>query len=121
MGERLFRNQRIRLSGEFLRFRSGDAHEVHTPLLILKVLDVNLGVSRLGIIVTKKVGNAATRNSVRRVVREIFRKRLQKLGKNCDYLIIAKRLVAGISHEKVESELLNAASIAHGEMVRSGA
>jgi RNase P protein component len=46
-------------------------------------------------------------------MREIFRRKLQKLVQNCDYLVIAKRMIVDAPHEKIESELLKAASIAH--------
>ncbi|MDR2721130.1 MAG: ribonuclease P protein component [Puniceicoccales bacterium] len=113
MKERLFRNQRIHLSGEFMRFRSSNASEFTGLFFILKVLGSGHGVSRLGMIVTKRVGNAVVRNRVRRVMREIFRRKLQKLVQNCDYLVIAKRMIVDAPHEKIESELLKAASIAH--------
>jgi ribonuclease P protein component len=119
VGERLFRDQRIRLSSEFAEFRSGSEFEFRSTFFTLKILDVGRNVSRLGVIVTKKVGNAIIRNKVRRVMREIFRKNLQKQSKNYDYLIIAKGTVVGVSYEKIKSEVLNAASIIYRQMSQS--
>jgi ribonuclease P protein component len=45
---------------------------------------------RLGITVTRKVGNAVRRNRIKRLVREWFRCRQQELSP-CDLVVIAKR------------------------------
>jgi ribonuclease P protein component len=116
VGERLFRDQRIRLSSEFVKFHSRCVFEFRSVLFTLKVLDVGRGVSRLGIIVTKKVGNAVVRNRVRRVVREIFRKNLQKHSKNYDHLLIAKGAIVGVPYGKIEPEVLNAAATIYKKM-----
>ena len=45
---------------------------------------------RLGITVTRKVGNAVRRNRIKRLVREWFRSRQRELAP-CDLVVIAKR------------------------------
>ncbi len=46
--------------------------------------------ARLGITVTRKVGNAVRRNRIKRLVREWFRGREEEL-KSCDLVVIARR------------------------------
>jgi ribonuclease P protein component len=46
--------------------------------------------ARLGITVTRKVGNAVRRNRIKRLVREWFRRRQRDLGA-CDLVVIAKQ------------------------------
>jgi ribonuclease P protein component len=46
--------------------------------------------ARLGITVTRKVGNAVRRNRIKRLVREWFRGRREELT-SCDWVVIAKR------------------------------
>lgn len=48
------------------------------------------GRTRLGITVTRRVGNAVRRNRIKRLVREWFRQRGDGLGA-CDLVVIAKR------------------------------
>ncbi|MDR0595721.1 MAG: ribonuclease P protein component [Puniceicoccales bacterium] len=119
MGERLFRSQRICSSTEFAKFRSCDAFWLNSELFTLKILDAGQDISRLGVIVSKKVGNAVVRNRIRRVVREIFRKNLQKRGKSYDYLVIAKQPIRQANYEKIESELLNGATKIYEQMSKS--
>jgi len=47
--------------------------------------------SRLGITVTKKVGNAAKRNRIKRISREFYRLNRHKINGTWDMNIIAKR------------------------------
>jgi ribonuclease P protein component len=53
------------------------------------VVVVNQGTGRIGITVSKKVGNAVQRNRVKRLVREFVRQS-KWLPKNRDVVIIAK-------------------------------
>ena len=48
------------------------------------------GVSRLGITVSKRVGNAAERSRIRRLIRELFRKKRHLFPKGLDLLVIAQ-------------------------------
>ena len=48
------------------------------------------GPTRLGITVTRKVGNAVRRNRIKRLVREWFWSRSDELGP-CDLVVVAKR------------------------------
>jgi ribonuclease P protein component len=48
------------------------------------------GSTRLGITVTRKVGNAVRRNRIKRLVREWFRARTAELGA-CDLVVVARR------------------------------
>ena len=59
-----------------------------------------LGRSRIGITVTKKVGPAVKRNKIKRQVREYFRLNRHHLAGYWDINIIAKRQAADFSSEK---------------------
>jgi len=64
---------------------------VETEHFLLFVFDrEDAGETRLGITVTRKVGNAVRRNRIKRLVREWFRRRGAEVG-SCDLIAIAKR------------------------------
>ncbi len=60
---------------------------------------------RLGVTVTKKVGNAVVRNRLKRIIREYFRHNRSRIEKNLDMNIIVKRSAAGVSSEKAHASL----------------
>lgn len=73
---------------------------------------------RLGITVTRKVGNAATRNRIKRMAREYFRLHRQILKHNWDINLIAKTEASDISNKIIVISLENLfariAAIDHG-------
>lgn len=49
-----------------------------------------MGKNRLGITVSKKLGNSPARNRVRRIIREAIYANLDILPKGCDIIIVAR-------------------------------
>ena len=96
-GERLLRR------GEFLRLlREGS--RFHTPHFTVIRASNRLSRPRLGITVSKKIGNATTRNRIKRLVREGFRLNKGCLSTGMDYLFIAKKRAANASFEAVTDD-----------------
>lgn len=73
MSERLGPEERITRRADFRRVHE---HGTRVPgrFMTLYVLPNALAVSRLGIIATRRLGGAVSRNKARRVVREVFRR-----------------------------------------------
>jgi len=64
----------------------------------------DLGTARLGLSVSKKVGNAVVRNTVRRRLREIFRAALSNLPDNLDFVVSARPTAANASFSELQRE-----------------
>lgn len=62
------------------------------------------GCSRLGIVVTKKVGNAVQRNRIKRVCRECFRTWPDLVPDGIDLVIIARSGAAALGLAEVRAE-----------------
>lgn len=60
--------------------------------------------SRLGITVTRKVGKAVTRNRIKRLVREVFRRERHRLASGLDVVWVAKRQSGGVSLDDVRGD-----------------
>ena len=73
---------------------------VHNRHFVANILENDLKTSRIGITVSKKVGDAVTRNRIKRIVREYFRKNGRQFFENRDIQLIAKRTVAQLSNNE---------------------
>lgn len=63
------------------------------------------GFVRLGLTVSRRVGNAVVRNRVKRRVREWFRHRRENLGDGVDLVVIARPEAAGLSYHEMARDL----------------
>ena len=61
--------------------------------------------NRLGITVSGKIGNAVTRNRIKRSIREYFRRHRAELPMESDILVIARRGAAELEGDGVRVEL----------------
>jgi ribonuclease P protein component len=82
---------------------------IHTPHFLIVVQSNSLENTRLGITVTKKVGNAVQRNRIKRVVREVFRRNRHLFPPSHDVVFIAKRHTDAIGYDSLLNELRRAA------------
>jgi ribonuclease P protein component len=71
------------------------------------------GQARLGLTVTKKVGNAVVRNRIRRRLREAFRQVANSTKENHDYVLIARKNALLCEYSALIGELEFALSRIH--------
>ena len=95
---------RLRRRMEFLRVqRVGRKHNLGHFVLIAAPGESTTG--RLGVTVSARVGNAVTRNRVKRLVREVFRTRCPYRGSGNDVVVIAKPGAEVLTNAEVFCEL----------------
>ena len=87
-----------------------DGCKYHTAHLIVIVAPGAASVTRLGMTVSRKVGNAVCRNRIKRWIREAFRKTTFDSLPPVDINVVAKRQAGQISHNELDQELSSAFS-----------
>ena len=63
-------------------------------------------VRRLGVVTSRRVGNAVARNRARRLMREVYRLNKHKLKDHVELIMIARPSIKGKSYQEVESDAL---------------
>ena len=86
---RLGREHRLASDGDFRRVRSEGRSWPH-PFVVLYVSANGGPRSRLGVVASKRLGTAVTRNRVKRRIREIVRRRLGRLRPGFDLVLVAR-------------------------------
>jgi ribonuclease P protein component len=92
--------ERIRRHSEFQHVYDQGV-KVHGRYCSLFVLPNTVGIGRLGITATRKIGGAVRRNRAKRLIREVFRR--NKIDR-FDVVVIARRELADASLTVLERE-----------------
>ena len=77
----------------------------HTPHFTVIFKENGLGNTRLGITVTKEIGNSAQRNNIKRLVREFYRLNKAHFPQGYDIVIAPKKGAHGLNLWKTKEEL----------------
>lgn len=102
---------RLHRSAEFLRLqRNGVRIESAHFVLYAGKLEDDAGRSRLGVTVSRRIGNAVVRNRVKRRVREIFRGRIRgAIPAGVSIVVIARAGAGLLASAAISVELATAA------------
>ena len=79
--------------------------------LVMYVLGNGTEHNRLGISVSKKVGNSVKRHRITRLIREVYRLREDTFNSGLDVVVIARVSAKDISYHQVENSLLHLANL----------
>lgn len=113
---RFYRQQHIRTQADFSAVRSeGRRIECHAFrfFALKKESDGSFEGVRLGVVASRRVGNAVVRNLLKRRIREIFRLNQKKLMRGLDIVIVLRASAFQLEYEELEKRFLHAAERAH--------
>ena len=81
--------------------------------LVMVIFRNETSRNRLGISVSKKVGNSVVRHRITRLIRESYRLHEEMLSSGLDIAVIARAPVKDASYYEVEEALLHLAKLHH--------
>ncbi|MCR4955841.1 MAG: ribonuclease P protein component [Lachnospiraceae bacterium] len=79
--------------------------------LVMYVMNNNSKKNRIGISVSKKVGNSVIRHHVKRLIKESYRLHEEMFNSSLDIVIIARTSAADADFRQIESALLHVANL----------
>jgi len=62
---------------------------------------------RLGLVVSRRLGNAVKRNKLKRRIREIFRLNKHRIIKSVDIIVIPQKESVNLQYDKLEKTIIN--------------
>ena len=99
-------SESLKKNGDFQNvYKKGKSYA--NRYLVMYVLENDTDRNRLGISVSKKVGNSVIRHHVTRLIRESYRLQEDMFNSGLDIVVIARNTAKDISYHEVESALLH--------------
>lgn len=86
-------------------YRNGKSYA--NKYLVMYVMENNSERNRLGISVSKKVGNSIIRHRITRLIRESYRLQENIFNSGLDIVVVARANAASASFREIESALLH--------------
>ncbi|EYE88641.1 ribonuclease P [Fervidicella metallireducens AeB] len=98
-------DEKIKKNSQF-RYIYNRGKSISDSLLVLYIFKNNKNINRIGISVSKKVGNSVTRNRVKRLIRESYRTNKEKYRRGYDLIFVARaRCSKSNYHEILKSQI----------------
>ena len=92
-------------------YRKGKSYA--NKYLVMYVLENNMDKNRLGISVSKKVGNSVVRHRITRLIRESYRLHENIFNSGLDIVVVARKGAALVGYHEIESALLHLSRLHH--------
>ena len=80
-----------------------NGHSKANKYLIMYILENNSDYNRLGISVSKKVGNSVVRHRVKRLIKESYRLHEKMFNSGLDIVVIARSEASLVSYKEINS------------------
>ena len=104
--------ERLRKNEDFQSvYQSGKSYA--NKSFVIYVLKNNLGTNRLGVSVSKKIGNSVVRHRMKRLVKENFRLHEDMFNSGLDIAVIVRKNAVDLSFEEVGEAIFHLMKLHH--------
>ncbi len=107
MGVNMRKEQRVKKNSEFQEIFSKGTSFANRQFVVYSLKKEQQPYFRIGLSVSKKIGNAVVRNQIKRYVRQAFLELKDDIIEGFDYVIIARRPASEMSFHEVKKSLIH--------------
>nr|WP_281503702.1 ribonuclease P protein component [Ectobacillus sp. JY-23] len=107
MLKRMKKKNRVKKNAEFQAVFQKGKSSANRQFVLYSLDKPGQDEFRIGLSVSKKVGNAVARNRIKRVIRQVFTELKQCIDSEKDFVIIARKPCAEMTYEQMKSSLLH--------------
>ena len=100
------RTSRIKQGRDFARVKARGNRIVYGCMIANWLVHPAHAPTRIGVITSRKIGNAVKRNRARRLLREVFRLHQHDFNQTLDMVLIARPSIARKKMREVEADFL---------------
>ncbi|MCP3739953.1 ribonuclease P protein component [Rossellomorea sp. BNER] len=101
------KDQRVKKNSEFQDIFQKGTSFANRQFVVYKLKKPKQSEFRIGLSVSKKIGNAVKRNQIKRYVRQVFLELKAEVKKEYDYVIIARKPAAEMNFHEVKKSLIH--------------
>lgn len=94
--------QKLRKSFEFERVKAKGCIHKADAFFVQAHRNPSTNIPRLGIIATRRLGNAVTRNRMKRILREVFRKNSEEIIPEAEIIILPRKKMCNLEFSQIE-------------------
>lgn len=105
MDERYRSSERLKKRSDFLRVQHTGKRFI-TPRLVILTTPSSTDSRRFGVTVSTKVGHAVLRNTVKRRLRDIYRKNKPQWPSGVDIVVIARKSAGDVDYETLRADMI---------------
>jgi len=103
---------RVRLARDFTYIKENSVKADCSAFVFYCLPRPESSVSRIGIVASKRVGDAVERNTAKRRFRAIFRETAPQFKSRCDILVFVRRGYSRFEYSRLSQKFLAAANVA---------
>jgi ribonuclease P protein component len=101
------KEQRVKKNIEFQEVFKKGTSMANRQFVLYKLKKEDQHFFRIGLSVSKKVGNAVVRNQIKRYIRQVFLELKDEVENNFDYVIIARKPAADMDFHEIKKSLMH--------------
>jgi ribonuclease P protein component len=107
MVKRVQRELRLSRREDFNKVYKYGKSEANRQFVIYRLHNPNTERFRMGVSVSKKLGNAVIRNRLRRMIKEMVRIHAEQICRHYDFIVIARKPIVDMEYQEMEKCLLH--------------